>query len=158
MDYTINQLERLTEHQTLALFNLWNNEYPATLRYQRIEDFELYLRRLENVRHYLLTGTDGRCYGWAFDFDRTNARWFGIIIDSCVQRQNYGSALLQELKKNNQSLNGWMIDHNNYLKTDGSLYQSPAAFYKKQQFTLHPDEHIGLEILSAIKISWRAGN
>lgn len=145
----------LSEAHKHTLRNLWNREYPLVLTYDRPEDFALYLRRLENARHYLLISENGIVYGWAFDFDREQEKWFGIIVASEMQGKGFGSQLLQKIKENNSVLNGWMIDRDSDLKSNGETYKSPAKFYRKHNFTLLAHERMGFDKISAIKINWR---
>ena len=152
---SIVEENKLSEAHMHTLRSLWNREYPLVLTYERPEDFVLYVRRLENARHYLLKNESGIVYGWAFDFDREQEKWFGIIIDSEMQGKGFGSMLLQKLKENNQTLNGWMIDRDSDLKSNGETYKSPGKFYRKHNFTLLAHERMGFDKISAIKISWQ---
>jgi GNAT superfamily N-acetyltransferase len=157
LSLSIVEENKLTEAQVHALRNLWNREYPIVLTYERPEDFVLYLRRLENVRHHLLQNENGIVYGWAFDYDREQEKWFGTIVDSQIQGKGFGSLLLQKLKEKNSALNGWMIDRDSDLKSNGETYKSPAKFYRKHQFILFPHERLGFDKISAIKIKWLFG-
>ena len=62
----------LTLEQKDSLMQLWNNEYPARLHLNAIEDFELYLNGLSNTKHYLLVDDSNKISGWAFTFLREN--------------------------------------------------------------------------------------
>lgn len=158
LSLSIVEEKKLSDTQLQTLRNLWNREYPAALVYKRPEDFVLYVRRLENVRHYLLKDESSIIYGWAFDFDREQEKWFGILVDGEMQGKGYGSLLMQKLKENNVSLNGWMIDRETDVKSNGENYKSPAKFYRAQQFALLPHERMGFDKISAIKITWTRGN
>lgn len=154
LSLSIVEENTLSEAHMHTLRSLWNQEYPIALSYERSEDFALYLRRLENVRHYLLKNENGIVYGWAFDFDREQEKWFGIIVDSEMHGKGFGSLLLQKLKDKNTALSGWMIDRDSDLKSNGETYKSPSKFYRKHQFTLLPHERMGFDKISAIKIKW----
>ncbi len=153
---TISQQVKLVESEVRQLRNLWNTEYPLALNYPRLEDFVLYLTRLENARHYFIKNEDDTIAAWAFDFKRDAEQWFGIIVDGGMQRKGLGTMLLNTLKENNSALNGWMIDRDTDIKSNGLTYKSPSAFYKKNGFKLNPLEHMGFDKISAIKISWRS--
>jgi len=135
-----------------AVLELWNKEYPKQLAYQHADSFDQYLAQLKSPVHYLLAGNDGDTQGWAFTFDRDGERWFAIIVDSTYQRMGLGSALLDAIKRDTKVINGWVTGHNEYLKTDGSTYNSPLAFYLKNGFTVVPNERLETDTLSAIKI------
>lgn len=113
----------------------WNEEYPAKLNCKTIADFELYLNGLSNTKHYLLFDDSNKINGWAFTFMREGEDWFAIILDHQIQGKGNGSLLINELKKNNTSLNGWVIDHENEVKQNKELYKSPLPFYIKSDFT-----------------------
>ena len=50
----IVQKDILSIEEKEVLRELWNNEYPARLHLKTLEDFDLYLDRLLNTKHYLL--------------------------------------------------------------------------------------------------------
>lgn len=152
---TINQQVKLSDGEVRQLRNLWNNEYPLSLNYLRVEDFVLYLTRLENARHYFIKNEEESIVAWAFDFKRDTDQWFGIIVDSSMQGKGFGTLLLNKLKENNTTLNGWMIDRDTDIKSNGQYYKSPAEFYKKNAFKLNPLERMGFDKISAIKITWK---
>ena len=108
---------------------------------------------LNIIKHYLLVDNE-QLHGWAFTFDREGEDWFGIIISSKTQRKRFGSVLLNELKKKNYILNGWVIDHQNDIKRNKEPYLSPLSFYTKSGFIV--DQNIRMENnkISAVKIRW----
>jgi acetyltransferase (GNAT) family protein len=144
----------LTEAQKLRLFNLWNNEYPIKLCYPTLSDFENYLGKLENKTHFLLVNEIQQILGWALLFERENEMWFAIIIDTSVQGKGFGSDLLKRLKSKTDTLSGWVIDHNNDKKSDGSDYKSPINFYIRNQFKTNNTIRLELDVISAVKIEW----
>ncbi|MEP6802898.1 MAG: hypothetical protein ABI892_00140 [Flavobacterium sp.] len=126
----------LSAEEKEVLRELWNNEYPAKLHLKAIEDFELYLNGLSNTIHYLLLDDSNKINGWAFTFLRENENWFAIILNNKIQGKGNGSLLINQLKKNNDSLNGWVIDRENELKQNNEFYKSPMPFYIKNSFTV----------------------
>ncbi|TDO83898.1 hypothetical protein EV143_101341 [Flavobacterium chryseum] len=151
----IVQKEVLLLEEKEVLRELWNEEYPARLNCKTMADFELYLNGLQNTKHYLLFDDLNRINGWAFTFLREEEDWFAIILDSQIQGKGNGSLLINELKKNNASLNGWVIDHENEEKQNATFYKSPMPFYIKNGFTILTEIRIENEKMSGVKINWK---
>ena len=86
---------------------------------------------------------------------RENKVWFAIIIDSQIQGRGKGSLLIKELKKSNDNLNGWVIDHENEIKNNATPYKSPLLFYVKNGFTVCSEIRMENEKISAVKINWK---
>ena len=143
----------LTSSQKKHIFNLWNNEYPQNLKYNSINEFESYLNQLNNLNHYLFTIND-EIMGWAFTFERESEKWFALIISEIVHGKRYGTNFLNQLKEDNLVLNGWVIDNNNQLKSNGNLYKSPLDFYIKNEFSIIHNIRLETDKLSAVKIIW----
>lgn len=145
----------LSLEEKIQLHQLWNTEYPEQLKHESLDELDLYLKSLSSVKHYLLTD-ETIIKAWAFSFIRDNAIWFAIIVSHEIQRMNQGLFLLNQLKKENNSLNGWVVDHNNYKKENGQVYISPILFYKKMDFTIGTETRLENEKLSAVKIRWES--
>lgn len=146
--------QRLTLEQRTAIFHLWNNEYPGHLNYRDLNALDIYLSNLPGAKHYLYINAEQQILGWAFKFTRDIDTWFAIILDSQVHRQGIGSYLLDKLKDDETKLNGWVVDHSNYLKLDGAIYVSPLPFYVKNAFEVSNEVRMETPRLSAIKICW----
>lgn len=151
----IIETQVLSLKQKDSLMQLWNNEYPAKLNLKTIEDFELYLNGLLETKHYLLFDDSDKINGWAFTFLRENENWFAVILDHEIQGRGNGSLLINEIKKNNTSLNGWVIDQENEIKHNATFYKSPMQFYIKNDFIICSEIRIENEKLSAVKINWK---
>ncbi|MCD6062640.1 MAG: family N-acetyltransferase [Flavipsychrobacter sp.] len=143
----------LPEHKE-ALRNIWNTEYPAKLAMFTPQDMENYLASLSDPKHYLLLNDIDMLSGWAATFTRENDNWFAIIMHAAYQKQGLGGWLLEMLKVNNNTLNGWVADHNNDRKQNGKTYTSPLPFYLKNGFIVQSDTRLEMEKLSAVKIQW----
>jgi GNAT superfamily N-acetyltransferase len=150
----IKEFTFLDPEQKTAVFNLWNHEYPKNICYQSLAEFEGYLQKLQEPRHYLLLDTAKKITGWGFDFIRDEEKWFAIIIKRQFQRKGYGGMLLERIRQNNDRLSGWVIDHNNYVRADGEKYTTPIRFYQQRKFRICPEIRLGLELISAVKIEW----
>jgi hypothetical protein len=62
--------------------------------------------------------------------------------------------LLEKLKAENDLFYGWVIDHNNDLKSNGKNYQTPMQFYLKQGFEILKDNRIESEMIHVVKVKW----
>jgi hypothetical protein len=144
----------LSAEEKEVLRVLWNEEYPARLNCKTIEDFDLYLNGLCNTKHYLLLDDSDQINGWAFTFLRENENWFAIILNHQIQGKGNGSLLINELKTKNSSLNGWVVDNENEVKQNATLYRSPMDFYLKNDFIICAAIRIENEKMSGVKIHW----
>ena len=149
----INPTRRISEREQEGAYKLWNQEYPKNLKHSCMEDFEIYLSELADPLHFFLLD-DEQVLGWAFKFKRDGDVWFAIILDGKIHGRGYGSALLDELKVEEKLLNGWVVEHNNYLRGNGKPYQSPIGFYLKNGFVVVPENRLDTPNLSAIQIQW----
>lgn len=150
----IIKLTQLNETQKEQIFDLWNTEYPEKLVYHSMADFESYLSRLTEQNHYILLDTNDKIKGWAITFIRENEKWFAIIISGKLHGKGIGTEMLNELKKKESILNGWVIDHNSDKKHNGDRYRSPLEFYIKNGFKVIHETRLELEVMSAVKIKW----
>ncbi len=151
----IIEQQALTNEQQAQVISLWNKEYPDTLSYQTEAQFEDYLKGLKELEHLLLTDEKDILQGWAITFEREEATWFAIILDSQLHGKGFGSKLLDRLKLKHKVLNGWVIDHDRAVRPDGSPYRSPLGFYLKNSFNALPDTRLELDKISAVKIVWQ---
>lgn len=146
----IQQTKQLTEQQFQQINQLWNNEYPVTLK----DRFGLLLEGVENYTHYLIEDEQKTVVAWAVDFEKDNEIRFSIIVDSKQQGKGLGRLLINRLKEEVNEFYGWVIDHNNDLKANGEYYQSPLSFYEKHDFEVLQDVRVDTEMLKAVKIKW----
>lgn len=162
----IRKQETLSPDEHEQVRRIWNDEYPESLHLETARNFDTYLEKLTERLHYLVVEKD-RVVGWAMTFRRDTdehavssgqmPRWFAMILDSSIHRTGTGSRLLDELKRDNDRLLGWAIDHDTAVKKDGSFYPSPLGFYAKNGFV---KEEVRLEIptMSAVRIYWEPGS
>ncbi len=142
----------LTSSQKKDILKIWNNEYPASLAYDTIPEFEEFLQKLKNAEHYTVD-IDNETSGWITKFDRNKEKWFVVMVDSKKQGNGIGTELINALKQNTTDLNGWVVDTENYLKRDGQVYKPPIEFYKKVGFKI-TDERMENEKLSVVRVRW----
>lgn len=146
--------KKLTSSQKQEIFELWNNEYPRNLKFNDIAELNEYLSKLEDQNHILLIDDNGKIEGWYSDFIRDKERWFLAILNSKIQGKKFGTQILKLAKEANEELKGWVINSDNYIKTNGQPYKSPTDFYKKQGFQILEETKLETDRLSAIKIKW----
>lgn len=148
----------VTEHidRQEELLLLWNEEYPVNLNYTDLSGFQSYLQNLQRAKHFLWLDAKEQVKAWAFTFDRENERWFGIILAAEIQGLGYGKRIMEFLQKTENELNGWITDHNHYVKTNGKTYPSPLRFYEKCGFAVLSEQRLVLPQLSAVKIHWKS--
>ena len=150
----IIQTNELDEKAKQQAFHLWNNEYSENLSYNSLAEFDKYLENLTQLKHYLLTFDTDQILGWAWTFDREREKWFAIILSEEIQGKGFGRKILNELKQVETVLNGWVVDHSNYIKKNGLPYISPLKFYQKCGFKILTDVRLELDSISAVKILW----
>lgn len=135
--------------------DLWNAEYPASLSYNDISEFDKFLANIDQLRHYMLCHQYETIIGWLSVFIRNEETWFSVILDSAFQKQGFGKQLLNLAKQDFEILNGWVIDNDTSKKSDGSLYTMPLPFYLKNGFNVLSAVRLETEKLSAVKIRWK---
>lgn len=157
-NFKIKQTFELSDQMKRRVFAIWNNEYPEKLIFNELSELDNYLQSLTNLSQFLLVNSKDSVVGWAIKFDRENERWFVIILSEEVKGKGLGRQMLEELKKGEQVLNGWVIDHNNDRKKNGEMYVSPIKFYEKCDFEILAATRLELEKISAVKIRWTSLN
>ncbi len=145
----------LTSSQKHQIVAIWNAEYPQRLQYPDIHAFDAYLDKLGDLTHFISRDENGVLTGWLATFDRDGERWFVMLVDAHYQGRRIGSQLLDTAKKEESVLNGWAADHNNDVKSDGTIYRTPMAFYLKNGFEVLNDMRFEKNGLSLVKIRWR---
>lgn len=113
------------------------------------------LKDVEAYHHHVLLNETDEVIGWALTFLRDHEIWFSILVSADNQNKGYGKMLMDSLKRNAKNLCGWVIDHNNDLKQDGTTYHTPIQFYLKNGFTV-TNERIETDLISAVKIKFEA--
>lgn len=147
------KVKHLSNSQKLSLMHLWNQEYPASLFLPQLADFEHYLSSIELATHYLVIQNE-KVVGWFVDFIRDGEIWFAMIIDRNQQHKGIGTSLLNQAKSRHQKLLGWVIDQDNQIRTDNSIYPSPIQFYIKNEFIVSEEIRLETPKLSAVNIQW----
>lgn len=151
----ILQTADLTSAQKEVIRQLWNQEYPVQLNYHSLAEFDNYLNKLPELRHFILVTEGDQIKGWAITFVREEEKWFAVLLEAALHGRGIGTLLLNHLKSTEAALNGWVVDHNRYTKKGGKPYRSPLRFYEKNGFTVYPNTRLETGTLSAVKISWK---
>lgn len=152
--FTISLFQDLNLLQRETVRRFWNEEYPASLNLKTSADFDHYLDGLTNKTYYLLLTEANEIAGWGLTFQRDNEQWFAMIIHRAYQGKQAGTQLLCSMQNNNSLLYGWVVDHSNDSKSDGTRYTSPLTFYLKNGFVTDPKIRLELPHLSAVRICW----
>jgi GNAT superfamily N-acetyltransferase len=142
-------------NQKKQLLEMWHDQYPEALAYKNIQSFEDYLISLKSPQHILVIGEDGDVKGWLTKMIREKKDWIALILDKSIQHQGYGSQLLDRVKSESDEINAWVVDHDNYKKADGNIYQSPLNFYIKNGFMVIPEERLEQSKITAVKSTWQ---
>lgn len=148
------ETENLNTGQKKQILKLWNQEYPEKLSLPNLIAFEEYLQNLVDKHHILLCDENGPIKGWLIYFIRDKERCFVMIIDPSVQGKGWGSKFLDEAKKYNSELNGWVINQSTELKQNGDKYISPIGFYEKNGFKVLIDMATTKEGINGVKVTW----
>lgn len=146
----ITKTKVLTDSQSAQINKLWNEEYPLKLK----DRFPILLDGAADYNHYIIE-ENNNVIAWAVDFEKENQIRFSIIVSSFYKGKGLGSLLINKLKKENNEFYGWVIDHNNDLKSNGEKYLSPINFYLKHGFEILPEKRIDTEMINAVLIKWK---
>lgn len=144
--------QNLSESLKLKLLDLWNNEYPKDVSYSNLSKFEKYLNKLSKTEH-LIYIQDQDPKAWLLLFDRDGSRHFGLIVSREFQGKGVGSELVSFAKHRERHLEGWVLSQTDLKRADGTSYQNPLEFYKKNGFTVSSEEWTHPR-LKASKIKW----
>jgi GNAT superfamily N-acetyltransferase len=146
----ISTTKHLTDKQLRQINDLWDTEFQQTLNGR----FPLLLDGVSDYCHYIVEQQD-KVLAWAAYFRKDEEVRFSIIVAADQQGNGIGKQLVDQLKNDLPCFYGWVVDHNNHLKADGTYYLSPLQFYINQGFEILHDQRIDNEMLSAVKIRWR---
>ena len=150
----ITQTTILSDVQSEQINSLWNAEYPLKLK----DRFPILLEGTTWHNHYLVEDSNHVIIAWAVMFEHSNQIRFSIIVSKEHQAKGLGKLLLNHLKDTHDEFYGWVIDHNNDLKSDGENYISPLPFYLKQGFEIIANQRIDTEMIQAVLVGWNKSN
>ena len=147
----ITQTTFLSNVQSEQINSLWNAEYPLQLK----DRFPILLEGTTWHNHFLIEDSNRVIIAWAVMFEHNNQIRFSIIVSKDYQGKGLGELLLDHLKVTHDEFFGWVIDHNNDLKSDGENYISPLPFYLKQGFEIIANQRIDTEMIQAVLVGWK---
>ena len=150
----ITQTTILSDVQSDQINSLWNAEYPLKLK----DRFPILLEGTTWHNHFLIEDSNHVVIAWAVMFEHSNQIRFSIIVSKEHQAKGLGKLLLNHLKDTHDEFYGWVIDHNNDLKSDGENYISPLPFYLKQGFEIIPNQRLESEMIQAVLVGWNKSN
>lgn len=134
------------------IISIWNKVYPVQMIYSSVQQFEDYLNQFSDKHHHCIYEND-TLVAWAVDFIRDDERWFVMLVDDTHQGSGLGEKLISSLQEKNDELNGWVVDHNRYRRSNGESFISPLRFYLKNMFRLQIDR-METSHLSLVKVKW----
>jgi len=141
----------ISNDELSQVLHLWNNSYPIGICYNDINELNTFFAPLGNRRHYMIKDNSS-IEAWIVTFDRDDARWFSIIVSPSNKRKGLGKKLLQYVMKIEPKLNGWVTDHDNDVKRDGTPYESPIGFYLKLGFDIDHQTRYEKPGISCVRI------
>jgi predicted GNAT family N-acyltransferase len=144
----------LSDNQIQKIDVLWNQAYPKNL----INRFAILLTDASNYRHFIIENDAREIVAWAVLFDKENETRFSIIVGEASKGMGLGGQLMDALKQACPCFYGWVIDHDNDLKNDGTNYPSPLTFYLKHGFEVLSEQRLDTPIIKAVKVKWSATN
>ena len=144
----------LSKREREQILSIWNVEYPVSVHYKNLEEFDAYLAKQEEPRHYLMTDQNGNVVAWQGVFSREGARWLAILIDHKYHVLGVGRKLIRMAQADEKILNIWVVDREDRLLPSGEIYRSPIRFYEKLGFVQIPEIRLDNERLSAVKMQW----
>ncbi|MES2780779.1 MAG: hypothetical protein V4651_12875 [Bacteroidota bacterium] len=148
----IVKTKTLSAHQASAIDKMWNEEYPLKLK----DRFPMLLEGVVNYNHYLVEDEAHNLLAWAVDFEKDGEIRFSIVVKAAQKGKGFGALLVNRLKVENNEFYGWVIDHNDDVKSNGERYETPMPFYLKHGFEILQDVRIDTEMIRAVKIKWTA--
>lgn len=145
---TIIKTKTLTPSQSEQIDRAWNDEYPVKLNNR----FGLLFSDAKSHMHYIIEDEKQEIIAWGVMFEKDEERRFSILVLTKYKGQGLGKRLIDSFKKDYPIFYGWVIDHDNDLKSNGERYISPLPFYIKLGFKLLSDQRIYTEMISAVKV------
>jgi GNAT superfamily N-acetyltransferase len=149
---TIIKTKELSDSQVEQIDRAWNDEYPIKLNNR----FGILLNDAKSYMHYFIENEKQEVIAWSVMFEKEDERRFSILVVNKYQGQGLGKQLIEALKKDYPIFYGWVIDHDNDVKTNGEKYVSPLPFYLQLGFTILNEQRIDTEMISAVKVEYKA--
>jgi GNAT superfamily N-acetyltransferase len=146
----IIQTKVLTPEQSAQINQLWNDEFPAQLK----DRFPLLLLDVDSYDHFLIEDANQKVMAWVVVFQQAQQTRFSLIVAANQRNKGLATLLINQLKGTNPVFYGWVIDHEQDLKSNGAPYPSPLAFYEKLGFEILANVRLDTEMIKAVMIKW----
>lgn len=146
----ITKTKILSQIQNEQINALWDSEFPKKLNGR----YPLLLKDATSFDHYIIEDDAQKIIAWGGVFEKDQQIRFSLIVAANQQRNGLGGLLIERLKTDYQEFYGWVIDHNDDLKTNGEHYLSPLPFYHKHGFEILNDQRIDSPMIKAVLIKW----
>ncbi len=144
----ITHSKQLSEEEFEFVNNLWNSEYPVQLNNR----LSLLLEDCSAQDHYFFKNEESEKVAWLVVFEKENEKRFSILVSNKIARKGVGTELMKVLKNNHSNVYGWVINHNEDVKIDGSKYISPLPFYEKIGCEILFNDKLETDLIKAVKI------
>ena len=148
---TIIKTKELSDSQVGQIDRAWNDEYPIKMNNR----FGILLNDAKSYMHYFIENEKQEVIAWSVMFEKENERRFSILVVNKYQGQGLGKQLIEAFKKDYPIFYGWVIDHDDDVKTNGEKYVSPLPFYLQLGFTILNEQRIDTEMISAVKVRFK---
>ncbi len=159
---SIESSNDFSDEDCISLQLMRNKEYPTVLEPTTFERTEKWLKYPDRRTQYI-TARDVKfklpeligILTFAEHIEHPRSLWFSMVIKREYQRQGIGKKMLDIAKTHTDELRAFCVEHDKYVKEDGSTYFAPLDFYKKNGFIVG-DKTLKTEIgLECVEIIWR---
>lgn len=151
----IETQSQLMSEDESSIFNVWNSVYPREVCFNTNGDFSTFLSALAAQTHLIIRDEQRNLLGWLMLFDREGARFFVLLVGEGQSKKGIGTSLVREMMRLEAEVQGWVVPHSHYQRSDGAPYISPMPFYKKLGFE-ELDEVRAKNGLETVRIRWRS--
>jgi ribosomal protein S18 acetylase RimI-like enzyme len=151
-----------TDEDCTSLQLIRNEEYPTVLEQTTFEKSKKWLKNPDRASKYITArNTSIKSHPlvgiltFSEHIDFPDCTWFSMVIRRDYQRQGIGKKMLNLVKSLSNELRAYAVEHNNYVKKDGTTYLSPLGFYKMNGF-VKGEKILKTESgLECVEIIWR---
>lgn len=134
---------------------LYSAEYPKFTRELKFESFLNFLKKNESIKVIIAVEED-KLIGWLMISFAENQGLYhlNMLVHREFQRIGIGSQLLTHAKVIFNELYGVVVPVSRYKRRDGTQYQTPIDFYKKNGFLPTGKKFIEYKNVQVVEIKW----
>lgn len=151
----------ITKHISIEeqsqIVNIWNAVYPASVSFESMNVFKEFIDNITEKNHFIWRDGGQSVGGWLMTFTRDNVRNFVLLVAENNQGRGVGKMLIEEMKKVENEVTGLVVESDNYVRKNGSIYRSPIDFYKKLGFIV-TDERVFKHGINTVKVAYSRKN